>query len=399
MRLCQERTRLRQLPTDPPRPVRELSPSVWFIEEAAEHFQRWIFITIVVFTARHKDRVAQFPKHAWRSSIVSIQFVVSSSDRQRLKSSATTDAEHNNSRWQPGHPRPLLSLPAFGFLRYYCHSSSSSSPPCLSRFPSKRSAENSNSAVRDTLNHQEQVSPTAVREPTTAPRQTDTGRPDRSLPPFVPISTPNFHWGNLNAEDFSHVITCASAEIVHWRRNVFMVPSGKAGKRFVQELTRLFSAYADASAMEGIAIKAVMTACSLLLQKPHSGSKSHDHATALERRLKSCEEGDLDGLMREGRTIHNHFRTNHGKRMEKADMDSHNVRSFTNLMLQGKVHSAMRFLSDNQGSGVLDLDENVDASKTVRDVLAEKHPSGREIKEEALIGNGEEPPTPHPVLF
>ena len=178
-----------------------------------------------------------------------------------------------------------------------------------------------------------------------------------------------------------------------------MVPSGKAGKRFVQELTRLFSAYADASAMEGIAIKAAMTACSLLLQKPHSGSKSHDHATALERRLKSWEEGDIDSLMREGRTIQNHFRTNHGKRMEKADMDSHNVRSFTNLMLQGKVHSAMRFLSDNQGSGVLDLDENVDASKTVRDVLAEKHPSGREIKEEALIGNGEEPPTPHPVLF
>ena len=115
------------------------------------------------------------------------------------------------------------------------HSSSSSSPPCLSRFPSERSAEDSNSAVRDTLNRQEQVSPTAVREPTTAPRPTDTGRPDRSLPPFVPISTPNFHWGNLNAEDFSHVITCAYAEIVHWRRNVFMVPSGKAGKRFVQE--------------------------------------------------------------------------------------------------------------------------------------------------------------------
>ena len=73
--------------------------------------------------------------------------------------------------------------------------------------------------------------------------------------------------------------------------------------------------------MEGIAIKAAMTACSLLLQKPHSGSKSHDHATALERRLKSWEEGDIDGLMREGRTIQNHFRTNHGKRMEKADME------------------------------------------------------------------------------
>ena len=118
-----------------------------------------------------------------------------------------------------------------------------------------------------------------------------------------------------------------------------------------------------------------------------------------ERRPKSWEEGDSDGLMREGRGIQNHIRTNHGKRMQKADMDSHNVRLFTNLMLPGKVHSAMRFLSDNQGSGVLDLDENVDDSKIVRDVLAEKHPSGREIKEEALIGNGEEPPTPHPVLF
>ena len=97
------------------------------------------------------------------------------------------------------------------------------------------------------------------------------------------------------------------------------------------------------------------------------------------------------------------YKTASGPTMEsewkKLTMDSHNVRSFTNLMLQGKVHSAMRFLSDNQGSGVLDLDENVDASKTVRDVLAEKHPSGREIKEEALIGNEEEPPTPHPVLF
>ena len=34
-------------------------------------------------------------------------------------------------------------------------------------------------------------------------------------------------------------------EVVHWRRNIFMIPSGKAGKSFVRELATLYQA--DAS--------------------------------------------------------------------------------------------------------------------------------------------------------
>ena len=56
----------------------------------------------------------------------------------------------------------------------------------------------------------------------------------------------------------------AYSVVVHWRRNVFAVPSGKAGTGFVSELSRLFLAYAEGSALESIALKAAMTMCALL---------------------------------------------------------------------------------------------------------------------------------------
>ena len=67
-------------------------------------------------------------------------------------------------------------------------------------------------------------------------------------------------------------------EIVQWKRNLFKVPSGKAGKAFVRELSGMFSAYAKGSALECVAMKAAMTIPALLLQKPSSRSKARDHS-------------------------------------------------------------------------------------------------------------------------
>ena len=39
---------------------------------------------------------------------------------------------------------------------------------------------------------------------------------------------------------------------VHWRKNLFKVPSGKAGKAFVIEIARLLRAYAEAETLEAI---------------------------------------------------------------------------------------------------------------------------------------------------
>ena len=74
---------------------------------------------------------------------------------------------------------------------------------------------------------------------------------------------------------------------------------------------------------------------------------------------------------------------------------------FAKLVMEGKVHSALRFLSESQGNCVLDLNSFIDDGKmrTVLDVLKEKHPPGWEMDVEALVTTSEEPPETHPVLL
>lgn len=54
------------------------------------------------------------------------------------------------------------------------------------------------------------------------------------------------------------------------KRNLFEVPRGKAGTLFVRELSCLIDAYSDATAIEGIALKAAMVL--LLFFKSHPQS-------------------------------------------------------------------------------------------------------------------------------
>ena len=50
------------------------------------------------------------------------------------------------------------------------------------------------------------------------------------LPSFAAVQEPNFKWGEMEGSAFTEVIDRAYAEIVHWCRNFFKVPSGKVGK-------------------------------------------------------------------------------------------------------------------------------------------------------------------------
>ncbi len=106
-----------------------------------------------------------------------------------------------------------------------------------------------------------------------------------SLPSPTPMANPSFVWGEHDAETFMHSVTAAYAEVVHWRKNTFPVPYGNAGKKFVSELSTLYRAYAEGSALESIALKAVTVMSMLLLQKPSCNSKRRDHSACLERRL------------------------------------------------------------------------------------------------------------------
>ena len=129
------------------------------------------------------------------------------------------------------------------------------------------------------------------------------------LPSFDPMAPPrNFTWNDLDGETFCMRVDAAFSEAVHWRRNVFSVPRGRAGKAFVTELSRLWQAYGSASAMECIALRAASLMCMLLLQKPHEKSKAKEHSACLERRLAAWSRGSIEELLHEGRTIQAHLR-------------------------------------------------------------------------------------------
>ena len=85
------------------------------------------------------------------------------------------------------------------------------------------------------------------------------------LPPFCSMSEPSFMWDDMEGTDFVQQISLVYDAVVLWRRNLLLVPFGKVGGVFVQELARLFTAYGEDGAMECIAIKAAMVMCSLLL--------------------------------------------------------------------------------------------------------------------------------------
>ena len=166
------------------------------------------------------------------------------------------------------------------------------------------------------------------------------------------LAEPDFQWGKKDGKAFCDLISSAYNEVPHWRRNIFMVPSGKVGKSFVRELATLYQAYADASVLECIALKAC-TVVQCLLQKPHAKSKAKEYLAHLERRMKLWQDGNIDDLLHEGRCIQKHLVY---LRNQTPDSGKTN-QIFSCLMLQGKVNAALRLLSQDVNGGVLSLDD------------------------------------------
>ncbi len=92
-------------------------------------------------------------------------------------------------------------------------------------------------------------------------------------------------------------------EIIRRKRNIFLVPSGKAGKQFVSEITSGVNMFVSQSSMEEVAMMILMIMPALLLQKPEKKSKTRDHIKYPEKRLAWWKDGDLDQLVREGKAI------------------------------------------------------------------------------------------------
>jgi len=70
-----------------------------------------------------------------------------------------------------------------------------------------------------------------------------------------------------------------------------------------REITRLYQAFADNSALGSISLLAISVSQPLLLQKSHKNSKAKDHSSHLLRRLDLWSKGCFEDLLQKSQCI------------------------------------------------------------------------------------------------
>ena len=155
-----------------------------------------------------------------------------------------------------------------------------------------------------------------------------------------------FKWGNEGSVNITKYICDAYEKIVFWRKNIFMLPTGSIGKKYVVETTKLLNAWTSNSPMKDIAFKAIIHIMpSLLLQKPRKTSKAKDHTKALERRMELWWNGDINALVFEAETNKNRMRT-----VNSARDISQISKQLVMMMEKGNVNGALKVLTNTMSN-------------------------------------------------
>ena len=126
----------------------------------------------------------------------------------------------------------------------------------------------------------------------------------------ISIKENNIEWGDLKGEEgITKLIKETYNEVTTWRKNLFMLPRGKAGTDFIREKTRLLYLFINDTRWSRVALALVHIFSPLMLQKPSSKSKARDNAAYLQKRLNLWTEGKIDELIAEGREIQKRLET------------------------------------------------------------------------------------------
>ena len=179
-------------------------------------------------------------------------------------------------------------------------------------------------------------------------------------------------WGEMKGLEIVSTIEKVFLVVARWRRNIFDLPTGKAGEEFIEELTQLYSHFNNGTEFESVALLMTSIIFPLLLQKPSRNSKSKDHLRVLEQRLAKWKAGKLDELLNEGKAIQRSFSKKKKTRSERK------YKRFISLMENGKVSSALRTIG-SQETTLLDV------SPEVLDELKSKHPEPKRATVEAVL--------------
>ena len=183
------------------------------------------------------------------------------------------------------------------------------------------------------------------------------------------------------------LVETAYEEIVKWRRNLFDLPKGNIGKRYVEEMTKLLNNWCSNN--DNCELQRLMIMPSLLLQRTAKSCKGRVNKEHLQRRFELWTEEKYDELLEEGKCIQSRlssFQTN-----ARNNDDTLLIKTFRSHMLRGNVNAALRLLSSTGKSGILGINDD-----TIEQ-LHEKHPQGQPLNEEMML----EGPMRyiHPVIF
>ena len=83
-----------------------------------------------------------------------------------------------------------------------------------------------------------------------------------------------YKWGRYDSYQFEENLSLVYEKIVHWKKNLFLLPSRRAEKQFIEETTKLMNEWLHDSTLKDITFKAAMIMPSLLLQKPFQKKKN-----------------------------------------------------------------------------------------------------------------------------
>ena len=210
-----------------------------------------------------------------------------------------------------------------------------------------------------------------------------------SPPPATTLSTddssnlPPAQMSNPHTKGNSENVPTIYTEITQWRRNLFKLPNGSLGKKFIDEKCKLLNRWAST---EEEALMLLMMMPNLLLQRTSKKSKARENKDHLQRRLTMWDDGKLTDLMEEGKYIQSRL-----PEPTNRQNDEELVKAFRNHMTRGNVNAALRLLDKTNNKGILPINE-----ETIRQ-LHEKHPVGEPIHEEMLLSGPIQ--HVHPVLF
>ena len=100
------------------------------------------------------------------------------------------------------------------------------------------------------------------------------------------INSTIFKSAEVDEKEFIERLQQIHEKAAYWKRNLFLLPSGKAGRSFIDEIASLLKNWIAGAAFDNTAFKAVMVVPRLLSHKPSKNSKAKEHLIALERRMK-----------------------------------------------------------------------------------------------------------------